>query len=116
MEVVTCRLSLPVVPAQALVERREPVGDLVLCADGRHRVDGGGHVQAVLVPQLPAVAAVERHPRGVATLLGHRDLELHPRGHHDGSEGWIMEAPAATAYAVDPVGVDTIRPSPCTEV
>ena len=32
-----------------------------------------------------------------------------------GTEGWIIEAPAATAYAVDPVGVDTIRPSPWTE-
>ena len=28
-----------------------------------------------------------------------------------GTEGWIMLAPAATAYAVDPVGVDTIRPA-----
>lgn len=27
-----------------------------------------------------------------------------------GTEGWIMEAPAATAYAVLPVGVDTIKP------
>lgn len=33
-----------------------------------------------------------------------------------GTEGWIMLAPAATAYAVDPVGVLTIRPSPCTLV
>jgi hypothetical protein len=30
-----------------------------------------------------------------------------------GTEGWIMLAPAATAYAVLPVGVDTISPSPC---
>jgi len=27
-----------------------------------------------------------------------------------GTLGWIIEAPAATAYAVLPVGVDTIRP------
>lgn len=27
-----------------------------------------------------------------------------------GTLGWIMEAPAATAYAVLPVGVDTINP------
>ena len=27
-----------------------------------------------------------------------------------GTFGWIMEAPAATAYAVLPVGVDTITP------
>lgn len=27
-----------------------------------------------------------------------------------GTEGWIMDAPAATAYAVLPVGVDTIKP------
>ena len=29
-----------------------------------------------------------------------------------GTLGWIMLAPAATAYAVLPVGVDTIKPSP----
>lgn len=28
-----------------------------------------------------------------------------------GTLGWIMDAPAATAYAVDPVGVDTISPA-----
>ena len=28
-----------------------------------------------------------------------------------GTLGWIMDAPAATAYAVDPVGVDTISPN-----
>lgn len=28
-----------------------------------------------------------------------------------GTLGWIMDAPAATAYAVLPVGVDTMRPS-----
>lgn len=27
-----------------------------------------------------------------------------------GTLGWIMDAPAATAYAVLPVGVDTMRP------
>lgn len=27
-----------------------------------------------------------------------------------GTLGWIMDAPAATAYAVLPVGVDTIKP------
>lgn len=27
-----------------------------------------------------------------------------------GTDGWIILAPAATAYAVLPVGVDTIRP------
>jgi hypothetical protein len=27
-----------------------------------------------------------------------------------GTLGWIIDAPAATAYAVDPVGVDTINP------
>lgn len=33
-----------------------------------------------------------------------------------GTLGWIIDAPAATAYAVLPVGVLTIRPSPWTEV
>ena len=28
-----------------------------------------------------------------------------------GTEGWIIDAPAATAYAVLPVGVDTINPN-----
>lgn len=28
-----------------------------------------------------------------------------------GTLGWIMEAPAATAYAVLPVGVETITPA-----
>ena len=32
-----------------------------------------------------------------------------------GTLGWIMLAPAATAYAVLPVGVDTISPSPCAQ-
>ena len=29
-----------------------------------------------------------------------------------GTDGCIIEAPAATAYAVLPVGVETIKPSP----
>ncbi len=29
-----------------------------------------------------------------------------------GTDGWIMDAPAATAYAVEPVGVEMMRPSP----
>jgi len=29
-----------------------------------------------------------------------------------GTDGWIIDAPAATAYAVLPVGVETISPSP----
>lgn len=32
-----------------------------------------------------------------------------------GTLGWIMEAPAATAYAVLPVGVDTIKPGEARE-
>ena len=28
-----------------------------------------------------------------------------------GTLGWIIDAPAATAYAVEPVGVDTINPN-----
>lgn len=30
--------------------------------------------------------------------------------------GWTIEAPAATEYAVLPVGVETIKPSPWTVV
>lgn len=33
-----------------------------------------------------------------------------------GTDGCIIDAPAATAYAVLPVGVDTIKPSPWTDV
>lgn len=33
-----------------------------------------------------------------------------------GTLGCTMEAPAPTAYAVLPVGVETINPSPCTVV
>ena len=33
-----------------------------------------------------------------------------------GTLGWTIEAPAATAYAVLPVGVETISPSPWTVV
>ena len=33
-----------------------------------------------------------------------------------GTDGWIIDAPAATAYAVLPVGVETISPSPWTDV
>ena len=40
-------LLLAVVPAQTLVQRVEPVGDLVRGADGRHREHRGRHPQAV---------------------------------------------------------------------
>ena len=42
---VQLALLLAVVPAQTLVQRVEPVGDLVGRADGRHREHGRGHAQ-----------------------------------------------------------------------
>lgn len=42
-------LSLSVIPAEALVQGGEPVGDLVLGTNGRHRVDGGGDTETVEV-------------------------------------------------------------------
>ena len=46
-ELVEVLLLLPDVPVEALGERGEPVGDLVLRAYRRHRVDGRGHAEAV---------------------------------------------------------------------
>lgn len=47
------------------------------------------------------------------TTMGRKDNECGQMGvtMMAGTEGWIMEAPAATAYAVLPVGVDTMRPA-----
>lgn len=46
------------------------------------------------------------------TTMGLKDNEWGQMGviMMAGTLGWIMEAPAATAYAVLPVGVDTITP------
>lgn len=57
------------------------------------------------------------------TTMGRKDSEWGQMGviMMAGTFGWIMEAPAAAAYAVLPVGVDTITPgdrpqvrSPCS--
>ena len=47
------------------------------------------------------------------TTMGRKDKECGQMGvtMMAGTDGWIMLAPAATAYAVLPVGVDTIRPA-----
>ena len=45
-ELVEVLLLLAHVPVQALGQGGEPVGDLVLRADRRHGVDGGGHAEA----------------------------------------------------------------------
>lgn len=46
------------------------------------------------------------------TTMGRKESECGQMGViiMAGTLGWIMEAPAATAYAVLPVGVDTITP------
>ena len=48
-ELVEVLLLLPDVPVAALGERGEPVGDLVLRAYRRHRVDRCGHAEAVRI-------------------------------------------------------------------
>lgn len=45
LRVIKVLLSLAVIPAQALIKGGEPISNLVLSADGRNRVDGGGHTQ-----------------------------------------------------------------------
>lgn len=45
-QLIQVLLLLAHVPVQALGERVEPVGDLVGCADRRHRVDRRRHPQA----------------------------------------------------------------------
>lgn len=39
-------LAFSYIPMKALCQRVEPVGNLVLGADARHRVDGGGNPKA----------------------------------------------------------------------
>ena len=48
-ELVEVLLLLPHVPVEALGERGEPVGDLVLRAYRRHRIDGRGHAEAEII-------------------------------------------------------------------
>ena len=47
------------------------------------------------------------------TTIGRKDREWGQMGvmRMQGTLGWIMEAPAATEYAVLPVGVEMIRPA-----
>lgn len=49
------------------------------------------------------------------TTIGLKDSEWGQMGvtMMAGTEGWIIDAPAAPAYAVLPVGVEMISPSPC---
>lgn len=56
--VIKVSLSLSVVPAQTLVQRGEPVSDLVLGTDGRHGIDGGGDAEAVVVRVVLVVLVV----------------------------------------------------------
>lgn len=71
--------------------------------------------QEGLDPQLEATVHVmintlSSTPAG--TTMGLKESECGQMGviMIAGTLGWIMEAPAATAYAVLPVGVDTIKP------
>lgn len=59
---------------------------------------------------LPLIPTMSSTPAG--TTMGLKDSECGQMGvtMMAGTLGWIMEAPAAAAYAVLPVGVDTITP------
>lgn len=57
VHVVQRLLALAHVPVQALGQRIEPVADLVLRADARHRIDGRGHAKAT-PPQKPERLAI----------------------------------------------------------
>lgn len=61
-------------------------------------------------PHPPAPPTMSSTPAG--TTMGLKDSEWGQMGvtMMAGTLGWIMEAPAAAAYAVLPVGVDTITP------
>lgn len=61
----------------------------------------------LLLPLRPTISST---PAG--TTMGLKDSECGQMGvtMMAGTLGWIMEAPAAAAYAVLPVGVDTITP------
>lgn len=62
------------------------------------------------------VSTLSSTPAG--TTMGLKESECGQMGviMMAGTLGWIMEAPAATAYAVLPVGVDTIRPGGAGEM
>jgi len=79
-------LLLPDVPVETLGQRVEPVGNLILGADGRNGVDTGGHPQTVPVAELLPLPPVEADPGRVAAIGGDRDLELHPGRNHNWSE------------------------------
>lgn len=61
------------------------------------------------------ISTLSSTPAG--TTMGRKESECGQMGviMIAGTLGWIMEAPAATAYAVLPVGVDTIRPGEARE-
>lgn len=75
--------------------------------------------QSKLIPQLKcelyflnrvSLSTLSSTPAG--TTMGLKEREWGQMGviMMAGTLGWIMDAPAATAYAVLPVGVDTITP------
>lgn len=49
--VVELALLLAYIPVQALGQAVEPVAYLILGANGRHRVNGGGHPKAIYACQ-----------------------------------------------------------------
>lgn len=76
-----------------------------LCCDHRARlVPGAQHMAG------GGISTFSSTPAG--TTMGLKESECGQMGviMMAGTLGWIIEAPAATAYAVLPVGVDTITP------
>lgn len=97
-----------------------PAGEPGDEATGRSR---GQHHEPLATTRLERVArALTLSSTPAGTTMGRNDREWGQMGviMMAGTLGWIMEAPAATAYAVLPVGVETITPeeqlqahSPC---
>lgn len=85
-QLVQALLPLADVPVQAFGQRIEPIGDLVLGAYARHRVDGGRYVEAITMEQLLTVPAVKRNPRTISAIRRKSNLQLHTGRQHDRPE------------------------------
>lgn len=123
MEVVTrrqspCSSSCRLRPSKETHEVLRLSGEMEICM--RRSGEGWRGVKSVKVTlhklSLNSVHTFNSTPAG--TTMGRKLSECGQMGVTiiAGTEGCIIEAPAATAYAVLPVGVDTIKPSPCTDV
>lgn len=65
-----------VVPAEAPLQRREPVGSLVRLGDGGHGVGRHAHTHHVPTVQLLPLLAIEADPGRAARVRGQPQLQL----------------------------------------